>query len=232
MDKHLEEQLENINSNIPKVNPNLKGKIYYQVVTSSKMNNHKCNHSFFTKHFKIALTSVIVVFILFIGLILSNYPIFEKDFNSDAVPPFDSSSVDGSINDSEIIPSDPVNLNFSINCVQAIFTEDYDIVTVCVKNKVKHLYLCLFDYQSTLLDVKLNNGEAFIDHMTGSSGFSISINNLNTRYHYIDLYYPKNTFSSEESVVDFLMAYSSSTTAIKYKYELRLNNIIMQRSNS
>ncbi len=235
MDKHLEDQLEMIKKEIPQINPNLKSKIYNQAVSSSKMNVSKCNRSFFTNTFKIALASVIIVFTLLIGLIINNFNI---DGNSSQIPPSNSQPLDKDPNgnsggsESSIKPS-YVNKNMTLECAQAIFTEEYDIITVCIKNKKNTAYLYLFDNDNLLIDVKLNNGEAEIKKSASSEAYySISIENSNTKYHYVDLYYPRGTYANNEIKANFQLSYSLSQTADKYKYELSIKNIIMQRSSN
>lgn len=218
MKDKIEEQLENIKLHIPKINSNLQHQIYDFASTSINA-KPKRSFSFFTKSFKIALTSLVIGVVITIGFILYGYSI-SNDSNMS--------------NDQSNVPSFvPNNDKICLSCEQAILTEEYDIVTICVKNKVNNLSMILLKEQSNLLDVKLNNGDAIVENINDSQeGFFVNVYNYNTKYHYFDLYYPKNTFNDENNIVDFFITFSGINSNLKYEYQLILNNVIMQRNGN
>ena len=143
MDNKIDVLLEQIGSDIPKVNPNLSSKIYQTAVNRES----KKIIPFFKKPFIIAFTSIILFVVTLIGTINLGQAIVSNDI-------FNGNIFENIMNDNLSKPNtDGPNSSFEgyapnlspntqntvfIEHYYSIYTKEYDVVTIIINNKINY----------------------------------------------------------------------------------------------
>lgn len=231
MDNNIDILLEEIHSDIPKINPNLSTKIYANAIDKEI----KSNFPFFKKPLIIAFTSIIVVFIVLFGVISLGDSVKQtSDSQNDDLnnPNYD--------NENSIVEGNPYIPNLSpstqstvfIDYHYTIYTPSEDVVTVIINNKINSQKIFLKAYNLDIKNVKINNGDVEVKAVTIEDElfFEIVLDNTNTSIHYIDLSFKKGTISNIlENNINFEMSfimYIDEIDAEKgYGYDFKIDNV-------
>lgn len=222
MVNNIEELLEDIGSETPKINPYLGNKIY----NKAKEKESKKNIPFFKKPLVISLSSILAAFIL---LIIVLVPGKSNDNKTD-------SPLQGG---GEMVVN-PFVPNLSPNTQSAVFIEynytiysnDYDIVTLIVNNKINYKRIYLKAYNLTIDDIKVNNGDVIINQVTidGQKFFELVFDNTDTKIHYLDLCFKKGSVenvlaSQSDYMLKFIMYIDEVDVEKGYGYEVKPDSI-------
>lgn len=189
MANNIDEILQDIGSETPKINPYLGSKIY----NKAKESESKKNIPFFKKPLIISLSSVLAVVVL---LVIVFQPIIYKKFFN---PTDDIPSGDHVITNPFVPNLSPNNQNtVFIEYNYTIYSDDFDIVTLVINNRINYQRIYLKAYNLSIEDVKLNNGDVVIRQVEieNQKFFEIVFENTNTKIHYIDLCFKKGAIET------------------------------------
>ena len=217
MDNNIDSLLEQISSDVPKVNPYLNNKIYNNAITK-KSNN---SISFFKKPLFITFASVLVFIVLIVGTInLANLPFYDKN------------GAGGSQLNSVYVPNLDPNMQNTvfIDYHYTVCTNEYSCITLIINNKINYQKIYIKNYGEYIENVKINNGdmeikEVIIDNETF---YEIVFNNSNTSIHYIDLCYNIDIFESKlekNRLFEFILYIEEVDVDMGYGYQIEINEI-------
>lgn len=238
MDNKIDVMLEQLGSEIPKVNPYLSNKIY----NTAKMSESKKTIPFFKKPFIIAFTSLIIFVVTIFGTISLNNTIVSKDnhsLNDSSIQGVTNESILGNIN--SYLPNlSPTTQNtVFIEHYYSIYTSNYDIMTIIINNKINYQKVYIKAYNLSISDIKVNNGEVQINEVTvdGELFFELSFDNSNTNIHYLDICFEKglieNILSTQESLkLGFIMYIGQIDKNKGYGYDFQIKDVIDLREGS
>ena len=244
MDNKIDVLLEQIGSEIPKVNPNLSSKIYQTAVNSES----KKFIPFFKKPFIIAFTSIILFVVTLIGTInlgktivsndIFNGSIFENILNNNQSKPntdSDQSALEG------YAPNLSPNIQNTvfIEHYYSIYTKEYDVVTIIINNKINYQKIYIKAYNLNIEDIKINNGEVMIKQVTVDDElfFELTFDNTYTNIHYLDICFKKdainNILSFNESFdLGFIMYINEIDKNKGYGYDFQVRDVIDLREGN
>ena len=141
MDNNIDILLKEINSDIPKINPNLSSKIYEKAIEKKSKNIFP----FFKKPLIITFTSVIAVFIVIFGVLNLGRNDNKNDIGNE--PQF---SPDGNlnVNNNQFVPNlSPTTQNtVFIDYHYTIYTQTDEVVTLIINNKINYQKIYLKAY--------------------------------------------------------------------------------------
>ncbi|MBQ4570196.1 MAG: hypothetical protein IJB21_00715 [Bacilli bacterium] len=227
MDNNIDILLKEINSDIPKINPNLSSKIYEKAIEKKSKNIFP----FFKKPLIITFTSVIAVFIVIFGVLnlgrndnkndIGNEPQFSPGGNLD-------------VNNNQFVPNlSPTTQNtVFIDYHYTIYTETDEVVTLIINNKINYQKIYLKAYNLEINNVKINNGDVELKKVTieNETFFEIVLDNTNTYIHYLDLSFEKGTISNilkdqTDFEINFIMYINEVDSTKGYGYKFKIDNV-------
>lgn len=227
MDNNIDILLKEINSDIPKINPNLSSKIYEKAIEKKSKNIFP----FFKKPLIITFTSVIAVFIVIFGVLnlgrnnnkndIGNKPQFSPDGNLD-------------VNNNQFVPNlSPTTQNtVFIDYHYTIYTQTDEVVTLIINNKINYQKIYLKAYNLEINNVKINNGDVELKKVTieNETFFEIVLDNTNTYIHYLDLSFEKGTISNilkdrTDFEINFIMYINEVDSTKGYGYKFKIDNV-------
>lgn len=227
MDNNIDILLKEINSDIPKINPNLSSKIYEKAIEKKSKNIFP----FFKKPLIITFTSVIAVFIVIFGVLnlgrnnnkndIGNEPQFSPDGNLD-------------VNNNQFVPNlSPTTQNtVFIDYHYTIYTQTDEVVTLIINNKINYQKIYLKAYNLEINNVKINNGDVELKKVTikNETFFEIVLDNTNTYIHYLDLSFEKGTISNilkdqTDFEINFIMYINEVDSTKGYGYKFKIDNV-------
>lgn len=229
MDNKIDVLLEQIGSDIPKVNPNLSSKIYQTAVNRES----KKIIPFFKKPLIISLSSALVVMILLIIILQPGILKFKDDVSDKG------NGLDGEIVTNPFVPTlSPNNQNtVFIEYNYTIYSNDFDIVTLIINNKINYQRVYLKAYNLTIDDIRLNNGDVVINQVEikNQKFFEIVFENTNTKIHYLDLCFKKGSIENvlqtqNDYELQFIMYINEVDSEKGYGYEFKPQNIFDLRN--
>lgn len=234
MDNKIDVLLKEIGSDVPKINPTLSSKIYNKALDSES----RKTIPFFKKPLIIAFTSLIIFVVTLTGFIKLGNVIKESGFSSlESVNGVDSPAKDfensfGGTN--QFVPnlSPTVQNTVFIDYHYAIYTSNYDIVTIIVNNKINYQKVYIKSYNLKIDDLKVNNGDVTISQVIIENElfFEIVFNNKNTSIHYLDLCFEKgkieNILSNQSNFkIGFVMYINEVNVNEGYGYDFKVENV-------
>ena len=168
---------EEIGNDIPKVNHILSNKIYSKAI-ENKQNNFK---SFFFKPIVASMTTALCMVLIFATVILFKSLSLFNPMNQGG-----SSNVNSNYLPS-LSPSESTTLNMDLH--YAVYSNEYDVITVAVNNKVNNQKIYLKSHQYEILRVQLNNGDCLIDevYIDNELFYCVTFKNINATIHYFDI---------------------------------------------
>ena len=227
MDNNIDILLKEINSDIPKINPNLSSKIYEKAIEKKS----KYIFPFFKKPLIITFTSVIAVFIVIFGVLnlgrndnkndIGNEPQFSPGGNLD-------------VNNNQFVPNlSPTTQNtVFIDYHYTIYTQTDEVVTLIINNKINYQKIYLKAYNLEINNVKINNGDVELKKVTikNETFFEIVLDNTNTYIHYLDLSFEKGTISNilkdqTDFEINFIMYINEVDSTKGYGYKFKIDNV-------
>ena len=227
MDNNIDILLKEINSDIPKINPNLSSKIYEKAIEKKSKNIFP----FFKKPLIITFTSVIAVFIVIFGVLNLGRNDNKNDIGNE--PQF---SPDGNlnVNNNQFVPNlSPTTQNtVFIDYHYTIYTQTDEVVTLIINNKINYQKIYLKAYNLEINNVKINNGDVELKKVTikNETFFEIVLDNTNTYIHYLDLSFEKGTISNilkdqTDFEINFIMYINEVDSTKGYGYEFKIDNV-------
>ena len=190
MANNIDELLKDIGSKTPEINPYLSNKIY----TKAKESENKKIIPFFKKPLIISLSSALVVMILLIIILQPGILKFKDDLSNKG------NTLDGETVTNPFVPTlSPNNQNtVFIEYNYTIYSNDFDIVTLIINNKINYQRVYLKAYNLTIDDIRLNNGDVVINQVEieKQKFFEIVLENTNTKIHYLDLCFKKGSIEN------------------------------------
>ena len=214
---HIDHLLEEIGNDVPKVNHLLSNKIYSKAV-EKKQNKYK---SFFFKPIVASMTTALCMVLIFVTVIL---------FKSLSL--FKPMSDEGSTNNNSIYipslsPAESTTLNMDLQ--YAVYSNQYDVITVAVDNKVHNQKIYLKSYQYEILNVQLNNGDCLIDevYVNNELFYVVTFENKNATIHYFDICFEKGTFSNlnTKELINFIVYVDNVNIDKGFGYEFKIDKI-------
>ncbi len=181
MKNKVDNLLEQLHNDVPKINPYLKTKIY-----SKATNNKKISFPFFKKRLLTALCSIIICLSI-ITLIISNIDGRKSNVNIDK----NHSSFEPTLSGTE-------QDVFYVNLEYAIYTQNYDVVTLAINNENSDQKFYIKSYNLDFDDIIINNADASIKEVSieNETFFEIVVNNIKTSVHYLDICFKKETIKN------------------------------------
>lgn len=241
MDNNIDSLLKDIQSDIPKVNPNLSTKIYEKALQKDS----KSIFPFFKKPLIISFTTIIAVVIVLFGIVKlggltsskNNFDDINNNIQGDHGNE-NNSDINNTPGSSEDIKPFIPNLSPSmqntvfIDYHYTVYTPYKDVITLIINNKINYQKIYLKAYNLEIDDVTLNNGEVEIKEVMIENEvfFEIIFDNSNTSIHYIDLSFEKGTISSilekQNNYKMLFIMYINEVDAEKgYGYEFSIDEV-------
>lgn len=244
MDNKIDLLLEQIGSEIPKVNPNLSSKIYQTAVNRES----KKIIPFFKKPFIIAFTSIILFVVTLFGTINLGKTIVSNGI-------FDGSIFDNIMNDNPSKPNtDNPNSSFEgyapnlspntqntvfIEHYYSIYTKEFDVVTIIINNKINYQKVYIKAYNLNIEDIKVNNGEVTIKKVNVDDElfFELAFDNTYTNIHYLDICFKKDAIKNilsftERFELGFIMYINEINKNKGYGYDFQVSDVIDLREGN
>ena len=227
MDNNIDILLKEINSDIPKINPNLSSKIYEKAIEKKSKNIFP----FFKKPLIITFTSVIAVFIVIFGVFNLGHNKQTGDHNNDSQ--FGTND-NLDVNNNQFVPNlSPTTQNtVFIDYHYTIYTQTDEVVTLIINNKLNYQKIYLKAYNLEINNVKINNGDIELKKVTIENEvfFEIVLENTNTYIHYLDLSFEKGMISSildnqADFEINFIMYINEVDSTKGYGYKFKIDNV-------
>lgn len=226
MDNNIDILFQEINSDIPKINPNLSAKIYEKAVEKKS----KSIFPFFKKPLIIAFTSVIAIFIVLFGVINLGQKNNKSNVNND----HQDNPGNSDVVDNQFVPNlSPTTQNtVFIDYHYTIYTQTEDLVTLIINNKINYQKIYLKAYNLDINNVKINNGDVELKKVTieNETFFEIVLDNTNTFIHYLNLSFEKGTISNilknqTDFEINFIMYINEVDSTKGYGYKFKIDNV-------
>lgn len=216
MNNNIDNLLNEISSDVPKVNPYLQNKIYNTAMDKKS----KKSFSFFKNPLVITFSSIFVFLVLLVGALnLRNIP-----FNDTKQPDSGASSI--------YVPTLSPNEQNTvfIDFHYAVYTDEYACITLVINNKIDYQTIYIKNYGKTIENVQLNNGDVSISEVFigKESFFKIEFNNTNTTIHYIDLCYKTSVLDEllkQNKVIEFILYIETVQIDKGYGYEFEIEQV-------
>lgn len=216
MNNNIDNLLNEISSDVPKVNPYLQNKIYNTAMDKKS----KKSFSFFKNPLVITFSSIFVFLVLLVGALnLRNIP-----FNDIQQPDSGASSI--------YVPTLSPNEQNTvfIDFHYAVYTDEYACITLVINNKIDYQTIYIKNYGKTIENVQLNNGDVSISEVFigKESFFKIEFNNTNTTIHYIDLCYKTSVLDEllkQNKVIEFILYIETVQIDKGYGYEFEIEQV-------
>ena len=216
MNNNIDNLLNEISSDVPKVNPYLQNKIYNTAMDKKS----KKSFSFFKNPLVITFSSIFVFLVLLVGALnLRNIP-----FNDTKQPDSGASSI--------YVPTLSPNEQNTvfIDFHYAVYTDEYASITLVINNKIDYQTIYIKNYGKTIENVQLNNGDVSISEVFigKESFFKIEFNNTNTTIHYIDLCYKTSVLDEllkQNKVIEFILYIETVQIDKGYGYEFEIEQV-------
>lgn len=216
MNNNIDNLLNEISSDVPKVNPYLQNKIYNTAMDKKS----KKSFSFFKNPLVITFSSIFVFLVLLVGALnLRNIP-----FNDTKQPDSGASSI--------YVPTLSPNEQNTvfIDFHYAVYTDEYACITLVINNKIDYQTIYIKNYGKTIENVQLNNGDVSISEVFigKESFFKIEFNNTNTTIHYIDLCYKTSVLDEllkQNKVIEFILYIETVEIDKGYGYEFEIEQV-------
>lgn len=231
MDNNIDILLEEIHSDIPKINPNLSTKIY---VHAQEIDS-KVKIPFFKKPLIVAFTSIIVVCCIFFGITFLGDSLKKtSDDKNNIFNDSNGNNNDTAVDENLYIPnlSPSTQSTIFVDYHYTIYTPNEDVVTLIINNKINSQRIFFKAYNIDISNVKLNNGDITVKSVTIDDElfFEIVLDNTNTSIHYVDLSFEKNTISNilenqANFEINFIMYINEIDAEKGYGYNFKINNV-------
>lgn len=216
MNNNIDNLLNEISSDVPKVNPYLQNKIYNTAMDKKS----KKSFSFFKNPLVITFSSIFVFLVLLVGALnLRNIP-----FNDLKQPDSGASSI--------YVPTLSPNEQNTvfIDFHYAVYTDEYACITLVINNKIDYQTIYIKNYGKTIENVQLNNGDVSISEVFigKESFFKIEFNNTNTTIHYIDLCYKTSVLDEllkQNKLIEFILYIETVEIDKGYGYEFEIEQV-------
>lgn len=214
---HIDHLLEEIGNDIPKVNHILSNKIYSKAI-ENKQNNFK---SFFFKPIVASMTTALCMVLIFATVILFKSLSLFNPMNQGG-----SSNANSNYLPS-LSPSESTTLNMDLH--YAVYSNEYDVITVAANNKVNNQKIYLKSHQYEILSVQLNNGDCLIDevYIDNELFYCVTFKNKNATIHYFDICFEKGTFNNltTQELINFIVYVDNVNIEKGFGYEFKIDKI-------